>query len=316
MNQLTFWDLGTSDDLPLAERHAALSKLRAAKCRTAAAALQKLIDRKHESADRFLSQPPTRKRLAEADRMRKQANRFAQIQATLAVLGERHENGTLDPRLVNVTNAAVLERMLFAGSLNCPLRKIFDSVGEPEASLSKIPGYFPTPESVAEELITMADLQPGQRILEPSAGSGSLIDAAMKHCANLQISFCELNLVLLDILRDKYEKNSNIHFLDRNFLELETHRPGERFDRILMNPPFERGQDIEHVLRAYSMLKIRGRLVSLVSAGALGRQDKKGTEFRRFLEAHNAVIRDVPAGAFKASGTSVAAKFVAVSKSK
>ncbi len=44
-----------------------------------------------------------------------------------------------------------------------------------------------------------------------------------------------------------------------DFLE---HR-GE-YDRVLMNPPFEHGQDMDHVRHAYELLASGGRIVSIV----------------------------------------------------
>lgn len=39
------------------------------------------------------------------------------------------------------------------------------------------------------------------------------------------------------------------------------------FDRIIMNPPFERGADIKHILHAREMLKAGGRLVAICADG-------------------------------------------------
>ena len=55
---------------------------------------------------------------------------------------------------------------------------------------------------------------------------------------------------------------------------------GVLFDRILMNPPFEKFQDIEHVRRAYTFLKPGGRLVAIMGNGAFFRQEKKAEQFR------------------------------------
>ena len=58
---------------------------------------------------------------------------------------------------------------------------------------------------------------------------------------------------------------------ESNFLDHE----GE-YDRIVMNPPFEAGQDIDHVRHAFQFLKDGGRLVSIMSPSPFFREDKKG----------------------------------------
>jgi hypothetical protein len=95
-----------------------------------------------------------------------------------------------------------------------------------------------------------------------------------------------------------------------DFMEADT---AARFDFALMNPPFENGQDIEHVRRAFAMVKDGGRLVAVMSTGPFYRQDRKATEFREWFEAHGGERYDLPAGSFKESGTGVPAVLVVMS---
>ena len=37
--------------------------------------------------------------------------------------------------------------------------------------------FFPTPKSVAQDMVRMADIQPGIEVLEPSAGNGNIAEA-------------------------------------------------------------------------------------------------------------------------------------------
>jgi predicted RNA methylase len=180
-----------------------------------------------------------------------------------------------------------------------------------EAAMMDIPGYFPTPEPLAARLVGMARIEAGNTILEPSAGTGSLIDAILKTHDDVRISYCEMNCFLLDILRAKYEGGNGISFLGRDCFDVDTSRGENRFDRIIMNPPFERGQDVDHVFRAwYSLLAPRGILTAIVSAGVFSRTDKKAKEFRDFLRRSKGVVDDVTAGSFKSSGTGVESKIV------
>jgi ubiquinone/menaquinone biosynthesis C-methylase UbiE len=119
---------------------------------------------------------------------------------------------------------------------------------------------------VAEQLVTLACIEPGNRILEPSAGSGNLIDAVLQSSGNVQLWYCEMNCFLLDVLREKYDGKPSVHFVGRDFMEVDPTISGQQFDRIVMNPPFERGQDIDHILHAYRMLAPKGILAAIVSS--------------------------------------------------
>jgi predicted RNA methylase len=130
------------------------------------------------------------------------------------------------------------------------------------------------------------------------------------------VSYCELNFYLLDVLRLKYADRANVHFVTRDFEELDLQEFKTRFDRIIMNPPFERGRDIDHVLRAYNLLAHGGLLAAIVSEGGFCRQDKKAQAFREFLKSHNASTLELPRDSFKASGTRVSCRIVRVKKGR
>ena len=81
---------------------------------------------------------------------------------------------------------------------------------------------------------------------------------------------------------------------------------GGRFDRIIMNPPFEKQADIDHVTKAFELLADGGILVAIMSNGVTFRNNKKTVAFREnILDKHAALIEDNPEGAFKSSGTMV-----------
>jgi phospholipid N-methyltransferase len=295
----------------------------ALKCHSSADAMQKHIDAKHQSANNMLAMPPTRKRLGDADGLRKQAIRLERIQATLRHLAEMHSNGTISPALASLTTRAAIENALFTSPCDSAFYALYNAVSRDErneervlrltneAATLNIPGYFPTPPQLATRLIETACIEPGNTILEPSAGGGNLIDAILSNQPNAQISYCELNCFLLDILRYKYEKVKQVTFIGRDCLEIDEHRLERRFDRVIMNPPFERGEDADHVLHAWhSLLAPKGILTAIVSAGIFFRSDKKAQSFREFLTARKAVINEVPAGSFKSSGTGIETKIV------
>jgi 16S rRNA G1207 methylase RsmC len=60
------------------------------------------------------------------------------------------------------------------------------------------------------------------------------------------------------------------------------------YDRVVMNPPFDRERDIDHVLHALKFLKEDGFLTAIVSAGTEFRETKKATAFREHMKKLNA----------------------------
>jgi len=130
-----------------------------------------------------------------------------------------------------------------------------------------------------------------------------------------RVSYCELNFYLLDVLRLKYsEQGSNVHFITRDFEELDLNEFKTRFDRVIMNPPFERARDIDHVLRAYEFVAPGGVLAAIMSEGAFSRQDKKALAFRDFLRTQGGTTMTLPADSFTTSGTSVNCRLVRLKK--
>ena len=296
----------------------------ASKCRDAAAALEKHIGAKHESANRMLALSPTRKRVQDARSQRQEAMRLERIQRTLLMLADMHEAGTITPGLSAITTRATLERALFQSSATSEIRSIYDRSEsnettmqlavrlEREAMLMKIAGFFPTPATVAAELVRFAALDRPRSILEPSAGSGSLMDAVIKQHPGACISYCEINCLLLDVLRAKYANSKTIHFVGRDFLELDAATFEPRFDGIVLNPPFENREDIDHVCRAYKLLSPNGVLAAIMSEGTFSRTDKKTAAFRDFLEESRAEVIGLPAGAFAMSGTGVSCRMIRI----
>jgi phospholipid N-methyltransferase len=332
MRQLWFWDESAPVSSPPAGDRPVLATAgtrqkenkSAIRCRLSADALQKHIDAKHRSANNMFVLPPTRKRLNEASSLRKEAIRLERLQATLRRLADMHEDGSIEPELANFTTKGTLESALFTLPGTSAIHRLYQSVKRDEqrqervirltseARTMGIPSYFPTPESLADQLVSLSCIQPGNRILEPSAGSGNLIDAMLRSHQDMHVSYCELNCFLLEILRDKYAEIEGVGFVGRDVFDLDSNRI-ERFDRVIMNPPFENGEDADHVLHAWcSLLGAGGILTAIVSGGLFSRQDKKAKNFREFIRDEGARVHDIPAGSFKSSGTGVETKIVQV----
>lgn len=330
MRQLSLWTdpptLSPPTAVVVEERpsHAAHHQTNRAadKCRQSADALQRYIDAKHHSANNMFVLPPTRKRLNVAMQARKEALRLEGLQESLRQLAEMHESGNIQSELAGIRTKNALETALLTLPNTSAVHQLYKAAKRDErreervmrltaeAAGMGIPGYFPTPAQLASHLVLLSNIEPGNRILEPSAGTGNLIDAILRSHQDVSVSYCEFNCFLLEVLREKYEQAKNVTFVARDVCELDANRI-ERFDRILMNPPFENAEDATHVLHAWcALLAPGGILTAIVSAGLFSRRERKAEQFRNLLRDERARVHDVPAGSFKSSRTGVEAKIV------
>jgi 16S rRNA G1207 methylase RsmC len=68
---------------------------------------------------------------------------------------------------------------------------------------------------------------------------------------------------------------------------------------LVMNPPFEAGQDIDHVRHAYACLAPGGHLVSIMSEAPFFRSDTKAVAFRTWLDELGGTSEHLPEDAFQ-----------------
>lgn len=158
-------------------------------------------------------------------------------------------------------------------------------------------GYFPTPPLVVKRLIELAKLERGMTVLEPSAGQGAIASAvAAEGCTVDCIEVQEDNATVI------FDAGYANLVLVRDFLTTE---PGTGYDRVVMNPPFARQDDIRHVMHAHRFLKDDGLLVAVMSNGVTFRSTPLTREFQALLAATGGGLHSLPEGAFKESGTGV-----------
>jgi phospholipid N-methyltransferase len=164
------------------------------------------------------------------------------------------------------------------------------------------PQLFPTPKGLAQRMADMLEIKGGDRVLEPSAGTGILLGAlgGKTFDAPLCVSSSNIpdNLHAVEINRNLAERLrgefpfTNVHCGD--FL----HMNGDlgTFHKIIMNPPFADGADIKHIQHAAGFLKPGGRLVAVCANGPRQRDQLMplATEWI-----------DLPQGTFKDAGTMV-----------
>lgn len=171
---------------------------------------------------------------------------------------------------------------------------------------ARIPGYFPTPPEVVARMVEKLNLDPEKQyaILEPSAGSGAIADHIFQKCRNAVVQCFEINHTLNSILKSKGHQ-----VIGKDFLEGDG-----AWSRIIMNPPFENMQDIDHILKAYRLLIPGGRLVAIMSPGPFFNDRARAVDFREWFFSNGGEVEDLPSGTFKQSGTGVASKLIVVDK--
>lgn len=315
---------------------------KANKLRSIADKMQPVIDSKF--ADRLTN---TAKRQAQAAHARLEGERLQRTQSVLYALADLHESCKVPQILIGLsTKKAVYDLMV---EKLVPVNNGFHcyhyGTGEPSndddltiaawslltakseeqkikedierkiqgLQFSSIPGYFPTPKVVTDLMLSYVDIKEHDNILEPSIGSGNIADQICEKFTfdngiNVKnyITACEYNATLAEISSAKGYRVNNCDFLTVDL--------GESYDCVLMNPPFEKLQDIDHVKHAFKFLKDGGRLVSVMSPGPFFRSDRKCKDFRDWVHSLGGEVIDLPDGSFKESGTVVASKLLILDK--
>ena len=156
--------------------------------------------------------------------------------------------------------------------------------------------FFETPEWLAKKMVDIADIQPGDRVLEPSAGRGA-IARHIPGCACIELN------------PNHYQElvDNGFNVVGDNFLTFND----PTYDTVVMNPPFSKQQDIDHITHAFNLAN--RRVVAISSASVLFRTNKKTEDFRDLIHRHG-TVEALPEGAFKDSGTLVRTCLVQLEK--
>lgn len=171
---------------------------------------------------------------------------------------------------------------------------------------------FFTPPELARRVVEIADVA-GCTVLEPSAGLGALADACQEAGAE-SVTCLEVNPEFIRELEKRYAWDAQcVDFLsvlpDENESVIKNGvKYATSYDRIVMNPPFTKNQDIKHVKHALKWLQPGGVLVSLM----MPNQNRKG--FQEIVDEYDPEIIEVERGAFKGSGTDIATLIVKIQR--
>ena len=180
-------------------------------------------------------------------------------------------------------------------------------------------GWFPTPAALAKRVVLAAGVKPGDRVLEPSAGTGALVKALVDNVYGTSLHFVENNVgraAACGELARPYVETGHLKFVEGravDFLwmakEWSLLRDVGIFDKIIMNPPFAKSQDAEHVLAP------GGKLVAIMGAGVEFRDSRPYQGVRALIALHGGSMTKLPDDAFKSSGTNVRTMLVEIPRS-
>lgn len=133
--------------------------------------------------------------------------------------------------------------------------------------------FYPTPESVIEQMLVGHDIY-GRIILEPSAGSGNIVEYLQKNGAK-EVIACELNSKLRRIVEGK------CRVIADDFLTVRS-EDVSHIDMIVMNPPFSNAR--KHILHAYDIAPEGCEIIALCNSHDVSYGDWRETEDKTKLK--------------------------------
>lgn len=146
--------------------------------------------------------------------------------------------------------------------------------------------FFPTPRNTVSDMLTIANIKEGDKVLEPSAGMGHIAEL-------IRETGVEPDVIEFSAGRRELLEKKGFNVVGQDFIEFS----GE-YDKIIMNPPFSKRQDAAHVKHAYSLLKAGGTLVSIMGEGVFFGQDKAAEDFRKWLDSVGGESEQLEEGTF------------------
>lgn len=162
--------------------------------------------------------------------------------------------------------------------------------------------FFETPPKIVELLIKLSGIKSGDRVLEPSAGKGRIAKKLLD--IGCKVDTCEIHEPFRQTL---------ISMGCRVFIGDFLGFPNDNnYSHIIANPPFTRQQDIDHVNKMIDICK--GRVVSVMSASVLFRENHKTQKFRERINSFNSRFIELPNSSFKESGTMINACIVVINR--
>lgn len=114
--------------------------------------------------------------------------------------------------------------------------------------------FYPTPEKLARIAVELAGIESNHECGDLSAGQGGIADFMPKG----RTTCVEVSSLNCAILRAK-----GFNVIEADFLEWAK-MTTQRFDRIVINPPFSEGRALAHVTAAAGLLNPNGKLTAIL----------------------------------------------------
>lgn len=176
-------------------------------------------------------------------------------------------------------------------------------------------GFFETPENVIQLLLEniLFDEIVIKNILEPSAGTGVIVDYISKN--NVSDFDLNIDVIELNATRRKHLENRGYNLIHDDFLTFEN-PDNTNYDLIIANPPFNKQDDIRHVSKMIDIAKDDCIIRSVMSNSVTFRENKLVKEFYKKLyeECDYWHIEPLSDDSFKESGTKVKTVIIHIEK--
>ncbi|WP_051129762.1 DUF4942 domain-containing protein [Gordonia terrae] len=118
---------------------------------------------------------------------------------------------------------------------------------------------------MASDMLARLDLASIERVLEPSAGRGDLVEALLTaHRSRTMRQAPAVDVIESDDELAAVLRSKSFTLVGRDFLAFESYA---QYDAVLMNPPFSAG--VAHLLKALEVMKSGGDIVCLLNAETL-----------------------------------------------
>jgi predicted RNA methylase len=161
--------------------------------------------------------------------------------------------------------------------------------------------WYATPEPVGLFMVNLSGAHSGDDILEPSAGDGAI---GRYMPSDASVTFIEPSESLASRAR---MNNTNANVIVDSF---ESHGSNNKYDAIVMNPPFGNGGAIaiKHLVKAFEHLRIGGRVVALLPSGNMDKLIVDYSNKGYFAGIYQVAEFALPSSTFKNAGTAVNTK--------
>ncbi|MFE3146594.1 class I SAM-dependent methyltransferase [Streptomyces sp. NPDC059218] len=159
-------------------------------------------------------------------------------------------------------------------------------------------GWYPTPPSIVHDILERAAITEGMSVLEPSAGTGSIVGPATGRGA--VVDCVEIDQRRIHVLR---EQGAARQVTEADFLDLDPVDREHGYQRVLMNPPFSTA--VRHVMHALGFLDDDGTLIAVMPEASQWHSDRATVEFRELVALAEGEFIPLPDRSFAPSGTYV-----------